>query len=155
MFYSILLPLPSAAFQGFVLQHLYSSRTNEFLCPMGLYPLSHICSLWFQWAWSRVLPLGHPVQTRQGRGRDVFQLQGCRLVQQHGLTSQEHTATRKHNFWLFHLLYPGHTFHKSSISDPSCLSPTHPSPYNWVILNIFKHEKQPDQPAQLQKPLFL
>lgn len=45
MFYSILLPLPSAAFQGFVLQHLYSSRTNEFLCPMGLYPLSHICSL--------------------------------------------------------------------------------------------------------------
>lgn len=50
---------------------------------------------------SPILPLGHPVQTRQGRGRDVFQLQGCRLVQQRGLSSQERTATRKHNFGCF------------------------------------------------------
>lgn len=36
----------------------------------------------------------------------------------------------------FHLLYSGHTFHKTYIWDPSFLSSSHPSTHNWMILNI-------------------
>lgn len=38
---------------------------------------------------------------------------------------------QKMQFWLFHLLS-----HFTKISDRSCLFPTHPSPHDWVILNI-------------------
>lgn len=49
MFYSIPLPLlPALLSRGSFCSISYRGRTNEFLCPMGLYPLSSVCLLLFQ-----------------------------------------------------------------------------------------------------------